>query len=136
MTLTLPDQERLAAIEGRLRDLGFPRQLVVENRSYCNLRCVHCCHKEMVRPRRHMERGLWNKIVEEVGRERPECELWPGPPSTARPSSWDGIASCGAASTTRPQLDAGISSSTPTARSLIAGTIWRRSWPRRSAASS
>ena len=24
-----------------------------------------------------MERGLGNKIVEEVGRESPECELWP-----------------------------------------------------------
>jgi len=57
MILTLADQERLSAIEGRL--------------SYCNLRRVHCCHKEIVRPRRHMERGLWNKIVEEVGGRAP-----------------------------------------------------------------
>ena len=77
MTLTLADQERLAAIECRLRDFSFPPQLVVENTSHCNLRCVHCCHKEMVRPRRHMERRLWNRIVEEVGQENPECELWP-----------------------------------------------------------
>lgn len=77
MTLTRADQERLAAIESRLRDFPFPPQLVVENTSHCNLRCVHCCHKEMVRPRRHMARWLWNKIVEEVGRESPECELWP-----------------------------------------------------------
>jgi radical SAM protein with 4Fe4S-binding SPASM domain len=77
LTLTLADQERLAAIECRLRDFAFPPQLVVENTSHCNLRCVHCCHKEMVRPRRHMERWLWNKIVEEVGQESPECELWP-----------------------------------------------------------
>jgi MoaA/NifB/PqqE/SkfB family radical SAM enzyme len=58
MTLTLADQERLAAIEGRLRDFAFPPQLVVENTTYCNLRCAHCCHKEMVRPRRHMEGGF------------------------------------------------------------------------------
>jgi radical SAM protein with 4Fe4S-binding SPASM domain len=77
MTLPQPDQMRLVAIESRLREFPFPPQLVVENTSYCNLRCVHCCHKEMVRPRRHMERSLWNKIVEEVGQESPECELWP-----------------------------------------------------------
>ena len=77
MSLTQADQERLATIESRLRDFPFPPQVVVENTSYCNLRCAHCCHKEMVRPRRHMERGLWNKIVDEIGRESPECELWP-----------------------------------------------------------
>lgn len=67
----------LAAIEARLREWAFPPQLVVENTSYCNLRCVHCCHSEMNRPQRHMERWLWDKIVAEVAWESPDCELWP-----------------------------------------------------------
>jgi MoaA/NifB/PqqE/SkfB family radical SAM enzyme len=77
MGLTQADRERLATIESRLREFSFPPQVVVENTSYCNLRCIHCCHKEMVRPRRHMERWLWDKIAGEIGRESPECELWP-----------------------------------------------------------
>jgi len=124
MTLPLADQERLAAIEGRRRDYAFPPQLVVENTSYCNLRCVHCCHKEMVRPRRHMERGLGNKIVEEVGRESPECELWP--------AFYGETLILGRNRELWSRLD--YAASTPTARSWIAGTTWRRSWPRRSAA--
>jgi len=67
----------LLDIEARLTEHSFPPQLVVENTSYCNLKCVHCSHKEMTRPQRHMERRLWNKIVEEIGRESPECEVWP-----------------------------------------------------------
>ncbi|MBI4534566.1 MAG: SPASM domain-containing protein [Candidatus Melainabacteria bacterium] len=31
----------------------------------------------MIRPQRHMERDIWNKIVEEVGSTAPNCELWP-----------------------------------------------------------
>jgi MoaA/NifB/PqqE/SkfB family radical SAM enzyme len=70
-------KEQLLAIESRLQEHAFPPQLVVENTSHCNLKCVHCCHKELLRPRRHMERVLWDKIADEVARERPDCEVWP-----------------------------------------------------------
>lgn len=70
-------RRRLAEIESRLIEHPFPPQLVIENTSYCNMRCIHCCHKEMIRPQRHMSDALWRKIVEEVGRESPECEVWP-----------------------------------------------------------
>lgn len=69
--------ETLLDIESRLKEHAFPPQLVIENTSYCNLKCIHCSHKEMLRPQRHMERWLWDKIVEEIGRESPECEVWP-----------------------------------------------------------
>lgn len=73
-----PDRLRaLRAIESGLGEHEFPPQLVVENTSYCNLRCIHCSHREMRRPQRHMARDLWDRIVEEVGRESPDCELWP-----------------------------------------------------------
>lgn len=70
-------RKELLEIEARLKDHDFPPQLVVENTSYCNLKCIHCSHREMVRPQKHMQRSLWNKIVEEVGRVSPDCELWP-----------------------------------------------------------
>lgn len=76
----LNDQQRcqeLLDIEARLVEHQFPPQLVIENTSYCNLKCIHCSHREMIRPQRHMERELWDKIVEEVAREKPDCEVWP-----------------------------------------------------------
>jgi radical SAM protein with 4Fe4S-binding SPASM domain len=70
-------RQELLAIESRLQEHSFPPQLVVENTSICNLTCIHCSHRELKRKKRHMARDLWNKIAEEVGRERPECEIWP-----------------------------------------------------------
>jgi radical SAM protein with 4Fe4S-binding SPASM domain len=70
-------RRRLQEIESRLVEHAFPPQLVIENTSYCNLKCVHCSHREMIRENRHMDRDLWDKIVEEVGRESPNCEIWP-----------------------------------------------------------
>jgi radical SAM protein with 4Fe4S-binding SPASM domain len=67
----------LLEIEGRLKDHPFPPQMVVENTSICNMECIHCSHRELTRVKRHMERSLWDKIVEEVGREHPMCEIWP-----------------------------------------------------------
>lgn len=68
---------KLLRIEARLQEHHFPPQLVIENTSACNQRCIHCSHREMSRPKKHMARQLWNKLVEEVGRENPNCEVWP-----------------------------------------------------------
>jgi len=76
----LDDDERKAQlrdIESNLKEHPFPPQLVIETTSYCNIKCVHCSHKEMIRPQKHMERGLYIKIVEEIGRISPDCEVWP-----------------------------------------------------------
>lgn len=70
-------RETLREIESGLADTQFPNQLVIENTSICNMECVHCNHKELEREKRHMERDLWDKIVEEIGQENPECEIWP-----------------------------------------------------------
>jgi MoaA/NifB/PqqE/SkfB family radical SAM enzyme len=80
LTCHLQDPERVRAlqtIEGALVEHAFPPQLVVENTSYCNLKCIHCSHREMIREQRHMARDLWDKVVEEVGQDAPDCELWP-----------------------------------------------------------
>ena len=70
-------QRELLDIERKLKDHPFPPQLVIENTSICNLTCIHCSHRELIRKKRHMARPLWNKIVEEVGRESPNTEIWP-----------------------------------------------------------
>jgi radical SAM protein with 4Fe4S-binding SPASM domain len=70
-------RRELLAIEQGLHEHSFPPQIAIENTSICNLACIHCSHSELMRPQRHMQRALWDKIVEEVGSERPECEIWP-----------------------------------------------------------
>jgi len=70
-------RRELLDIERKLVEHPFPPQLVIENTSVCNLTCIHCSHRELIRQRRHMSRPLYNKIVEEVGREMPNCEIWP-----------------------------------------------------------
>ncbi|MGN7613864.1 radical SAM/SPASM domain-containing protein [Magnetococcales bacterium HHB-1] len=70
-------REMLLKIEQGLREHPFPPQLVIENTSHCNLKCIHCSHKEMTRPQKHMERALWDQIVKEVAKEMPDCEVWP-----------------------------------------------------------
>ncbi|MBI1947864.1 MAG: radical SAM protein [Deltaproteobacteria bacterium] len=91
----LDDSERVAQlleVEQGLVEHTFPPQLVVENTSFCNLKCIHCSHREMQRPQRHMDRALWEKIVTEVGRESPACELWPtfyGEATILKDELWD-----------------------------------------------
>ena len=76
----LQDEKRkldLKKIEKKLVDHKFPPQLVIETTSYCNYKCIHCSHREMLRPQQHMKRSIYNKIVEEVGKKSPMCEIWP-----------------------------------------------------------
>ena len=95
LTKHVEDDERrreLLLIESELRESDFPPQLVIENTSYCNLRCVHCSHREMMRPQRHMDRALWDKIAREVAETSPDCELWPtfyGESLILRGELWD-----------------------------------------------
>lgn len=76
----LKDDSRIAelkAIEAKLENHPFPPQLIIENTSQCNMQCIHCSHREMKREKNNMSRELWNKIVEEVAKESPHCEIWP-----------------------------------------------------------
>ena len=70
-------EAKLLSIESKLQELVFPPQLVIENTSACDQKCIHCSHKELIRPKKHMKLGLWNKIVEEIGRDSPGTEIWP-----------------------------------------------------------
>jgi len=70
-------EEKLLFIESKLEEFDYPPQLVIETTSQCDQQCIHCSHKELIRPKRRMQRELWNKIVEEVGRYAPNTEIWP-----------------------------------------------------------
>jgi len=67
----------MLAIEARLMEREYPPQLVLENTSICNLTCIHCSHRELQRVKRHMKRPLWDKVVEEIGANAPDTEIWP-----------------------------------------------------------
>jgi radical SAM protein with 4Fe4S-binding SPASM domain len=70
-------RQELLAIERKLVEREYPPQFVIENTSVCNLTCIHCSHRELQRVRRQMPRPLWNKIVEELGANSPQTEIWP-----------------------------------------------------------
>jgi radical SAM protein with 4Fe4S-binding SPASM domain len=86
--------KKLTQIEKNLYDHIYPPQLVIENTSQCDQQCIHCSHKEMERPKKQMKRELWNKIVEEIGKNAPETEVWPtfyGEALGMGPEIWDRI---------------------------------------------
>jgi radical SAM protein with 4Fe4S-binding SPASM domain len=75
--LTQERRQELLNIEAGLTDHPFPPQLVIETTSRCNMKCLHCSHKEMKRPRQDMTEELFKRIVEEIAREKADCEIWP-----------------------------------------------------------
>jgi len=62
---------------GRFVHTLWPQQLVVELTSACNQGCIFCGRTYMERPKGHMPRALFDRIVEEIGKESPYTELWP-----------------------------------------------------------
>ena len=75
--LTQERRQELLKIEAGLVDHPFPPQLVIETTSRCNMKCLHCSHKEMKRPREDMTEEMFKRIVDEIAREKPDCEIWP-----------------------------------------------------------
>src|SRR5215510_6572178 len=95
-------EAKLLSIEGKLRDFDYPPQIVIENTSRCNQQCIHCSHKELIRPKRPMERALWDKIVIEIGREAPHTEIWPLKRAKWPPAGRTLLSSCGPVNVTSP----------------------------------
>ncbi len=103
-------EEKLLKIEGKLVEHPFPPQLVVESTSRCNQQCIHCSHRELVRPKAHMTSTLWEKIVAEVGRESPDTEIWPtfyGEALVLGDEIWDRIDRAGPAGAEGRHLSSG-----------------------------
>lgn len=67
----------LQVIQGRLRDAGdFPKVVLIDTISYCNLRCSMCVHREMKRKKGIMAWSLFTKIIDEIVEEKKDTRVW------------------------------------------------------------
>lgn len=63
-------------IEESLKKSTFPKILVVETSSYCNLKCILCPQGSLKREKGIMDMEIFKKIVDEVSFESPSTSLW------------------------------------------------------------
>lgn len=65
------------AMQGRLEDAGhFPKVILIDTISYCNLKCSMCVHKDMTRKRGVMPWELFTKIIDEIASEDKNIRVW------------------------------------------------------------
>lgn len=57
------------------RFVDFPLRVQLETTSYCNAKCVMCAHPVMPRRNRHMDQGLYEKIIAELARHRDQLKV-------------------------------------------------------------
>ena len=57
-------------------NLTFPKVVLIDTVSYCNLRCSMCFHKDMKRKKGIMEWSLFKKIIDEVSRNDKSTRVW------------------------------------------------------------
>jgi radical SAM protein with 4Fe4S-binding SPASM domain len=58
-------------------DPAFPQQVVIEATAACNQQCIFCGRTYMERPKTHMKREVYDRIVEEIAAVSPYTEVWP-----------------------------------------------------------
>ncbi|NUU97592.1 radical SAM/SPASM domain-containing protein [Marinitoga sp. 1138] len=78
--LTETDFEFLKSkLNSRIKDEEknvFPEVVLIDNISYCNLKCFMCPHKEMKRTPGIMNFELYKKIIDEIAIENPNTRVW------------------------------------------------------------
>jgi len=63
--------------KGRLdAAVGFPKVVLIDTVSYCNLKCSMCVHRTMTRKRGVMPWGLFTKIIDEIAETDPTVRVW------------------------------------------------------------
>lgn len=63
--------------QGRLEDAGdFPKVVLIDTISYCNLKCSMCVHKEMKRQKGIMSWNLFTKIINEIAKVDKNVRVW------------------------------------------------------------
>lgn len=61
----------------RLTDAGdFPKVVLIDTISFCNLRCSMCGHKDMKRKRGRMNFDLFKKIIDEIAERDKNIRVW------------------------------------------------------------
>jgi MoaA/NifB/PqqE/SkfB family radical SAM enzyme len=64
-------------LQGRLDDAGeFPRVVLIDTISHCNLKCSMCVHASMKRKRGIMPRELFEKIIDEIALVDRSIRVW------------------------------------------------------------
>jgi radical SAM protein with 4Fe4S-binding SPASM domain len=70
----LKEQQQPAA---RIQDAGlFPRVVLIDTVSFCNLRCSMCVHQEMTRKKGVMAWPLFTKIIDEIAEVDKNIRVW------------------------------------------------------------
>ncbi|MBI4619837.1 MAG: radical SAM protein [Desulfobacterales bacterium] len=63
--------------QGRLEEAGdFPKVVLIDTISFCNLRCSMCVHKDMTRKKGIMSWGLYTKIIDEIAETDKNVRVW------------------------------------------------------------
>lgn len=63
--------------QGRLKDSGdFPKVILIDTVSFCNLACSMCVHPAMTRKKGVMSWDLFTKIIDEVAAENKDARVW------------------------------------------------------------
>ncbi len=63
--------------QGRVDNAGdFPKVVLIDTISYCNLKCSMCVHKEMKRKKGIMPWNLFKKIIDEIAEVDRNVRVW------------------------------------------------------------
>src|SRR4030042_2163614 len=63
--------------QGRLEEAKyFPKVVLIDTISYCNLRCSMCVHKDMTRKKGIMRWDLLTKIIDEIAEVDKNARVW------------------------------------------------------------
>lgn len=71
------DSKKKQHSDDRLADAGqFPKVVLIDTVSLCNLACSMCVHPEMTRKKGIMSWGLFTKIIDEIAAEDKKVRVW------------------------------------------------------------
>ncbi len=59
-----------------IKDPNFPKTILIDTISMCNLRCSMCSHKDMKRKKGIMEWSLFKKIIDEIAKVDKNTRVW------------------------------------------------------------
>jgi radical SAM protein with 4Fe4S-binding SPASM domain len=63
--------------QGRIEETGdFPKVVLIDTVSFCNLKCSMCVHPNMSREKGVMPWGLFTKIIDEIAAEDKSTRIW------------------------------------------------------------
>ncbi|MBI4595175.1 MAG: radical SAM protein, partial [Candidatus Tectomicrobia bacterium] len=69
--------KRLQTEQGRLREAEyFPKVVLIDTISYCDLQCSMCGHRNMSRKKGRMPIELFKKIIDEIAERDKHTRVW------------------------------------------------------------